>query len=263
MWLPALCIVAATCAVATFGYFDRYPDLVGGRRGTPLAAWAWTIFSVPLAARIFIASSIGAAVLRRGRLLLTIAEVHAAHLAALVVVSWATFSPGHSSPGDGLAHAVLIVLTTVLLVEVAVVLGADATWTPDRLPGRVFTGLSAALLGGWALGILVWSERMPTRVAAAAEAASGENPYCLEVAGRPAQGARDLTGIAMKAPNAGGWSYSFHALLVIGDPVERRYMNWSYRSGRFEPVRDSARNGLHLDKSVRCTPVPHLVRAWL
>lgn len=263
MWLLAVCVVASTCAIATFVYFDQYTVVSGGRHGTPLVDWAWTIFSIPLAAPIVIAAAIGAALLRRGRLLLTIAEVHAALFTTLVVVSWATFNPGHSSPGDGLAQVVLLVLTAVLLGEVAVVLVADATWSLARMPGRVFIGLSAALLGGWVLGVLAWSERMPARVAAAVKEAVGNEPYCLDVVGNPARSARDLTGIAMKAPNHGGWSHSFHALLVIGDPVERRYMNWSYRSGRFEPVSEAARHSLHLDESVRCMPVPHLIRAWL
>jgi hypothetical protein len=66
----------------------------------------------------------------------------------------------------------------------------------------------------------------------------------------------------MRAPNADGWTFSFHALLVIGTGADRRYMNWSYRSGGLAPVTDHAREALHLDKEARCTPVAHFARDW-
>jgi hypothetical protein len=40
------------------------------------------------------------------------------------------------------------------------------------------------------------------------------------------------------------------------------YTNWSYRSGRFVPVSDHAREGLHLDKEAQCASVAHVARDW-
>jgi hypothetical protein len=51
---------------------------------------------------------------------------------------------------------------------------------------------------------------------AAAKSEAVDQPYCIEADGQPAQRADDLTGLGMRARNEGGWTFSFHALLVIG-----------------------------------------------
>jgi hypothetical protein len=131
---------------------------------------------------------------------------------------------------------------------------ADVPW--------LFTGLTAAVLGGWASGVLVWSERLASRVAAAAELAAQEKPYCLDVVSRPATSRRDLTGMRMLAPIKDGWSSSFHGLLVIGDG-DRTYMNWSYRSGKFEVVSPDGLARSRAGEFVRCTPAPNFARSWI
>jgi hypothetical protein len=123
--------------------------------------------------------------------------------------------------------------------------------------------VAVPLLGGWVLGILLWSTMIPPQIVSAAEEAAGDRSYCIDVDGQPALGARDLTGLSVHARNDAGWSWNFHALLVIGPAAERSYMNWSYRSGRFEPVKDSTRTGLHLDQQAKCTPKAHFARDWI
>ena len=78
-----------------------------------------------------------------------------------------------------------------------------------------------------------------------------------EVDGRPARTADALTGLRMRAQNEAGWTYNFHALLVIGTSSERTYLNWSYGSDQFEPVTLHARFALHLDERVTCEPRMH------
>jgi hypothetical protein len=132
-----------------------------------------------------------------------------------------------------------------------------------KAPPFIFGGLTAALLSGWFAGLLIWSTMLPQRIIAAAETAAGDRPYCIDLEKGPASSASGLRGPRMRATNDHGWTWSFHALLVIGEAADRRYMNWSYRSGRFETVSEHAREGLHLDKIVRCSPIPHFARGLL
>ena len=77
---------------------------------------------------------------------------------------------------------------------------------------------------------------------------------------RPARRLTDFTGAVMRASASHGKEWNFHALMTIDGPPGRQYMNWSYRSGRFEVVTEKARHGLHLDPTAKCTPVAHFAR---
>jgi hypothetical protein len=184
--------------------------------------------------------------------LIIAAKVHAALSTALIAVAIVT------------SEFLLLALVYPLAVELAL-LGA-ACWRHARKAGPsagspwLFTGLTAALVGGWASGVLVWSERLPKRVAAAAELAAQGKPYCLDVLGRPATRRRDLTGLRMRAPS--GWSSNFHALLVIGES-DRTYMNWSYRTGKFELMSADALARSRAGEFARCTPARHFARSWI
>jgi hypothetical protein len=130
-------------------------------------------------------------------------------------------------------------------------------------PKFVYTGLTTAMVGGWLIGSLLWSGLLPSRAVAAAETAAEGRPYCIDVNGRPARSASDLTGMVMRTPAHQGLYWRFHALLTLETASGRTYMNWSYRSGRFEPVSESGRKALHLDREARCRPAPHFARDWV
>jgi hypothetical protein len=154
-------------------------------------------------------------------------------------------------------------------IENIVVLTGDAiaialAWRRNRVlaparkgPAFAYAGLTVSLLAGWYTGLQAWSSAFRPRLIAAAETQALDQPYCIDVDGHPVRTANDLTGLGMRARNQGGWTFSFHALLVIGYGQDRTYQNWSYGSGRFEPVTEHARYGLNLDFTNRCKPVEH------
>ena len=260
---PAIGLLAIGfgCALLTFVFFANYPAFAQGHRGPALAglwtfAFAALLVSAPLLWLIALA----------GRMMGTLAplEIHAALYGVLLFITLIVDSPGHSSPAEGFRGLVILGLVAVMAIEGAVLAIALARTSPqlEDSAGFLAPALAAALFGGWIVGVLAWSSLLPPRVIAAAEAAAGDRPYCIDVDGRPARRAADLDALSMRATNAGGWTFNFHALLVIGAGQDRRYMNWSYRSGRFEPVSHHAREALHLDKEARCTPLAHLARDW-
>ena len=260
----AVLALFVTCAALTFCYLRYFPTFVEGRpRAVPFAGCASAVFFVlGMSPALWLAWI--AALVAGDRVILYPFEAHAAVLVTLVVVTLAVWPPPPtSSPGDFFDDLVKAALVGVAGIEAVIVLiGRIRAMRSDRprLP-FVFAWLTAALLGGWATGILIWSMMLPSRVIAAAEAAAAERPYCIRMDGRTASRAGDLTGFAMRVPDHYGWIWDFHALLVIGEG-ETRYMNWSYHSGRFEPVSDRARTGLHLDTYARCAPAAHFARDW-
>jgi hypothetical protein len=191
---------------------------------------------------------------------------HAAFFTVAVVIDEFVASPGHSSPGEALADAFASVIWLfILLVPGADLLVAIVTRvrvkkvSPEKITLSMYVGLAAALLGG----LLVWSALLAPRVIVAAEFAAGDRPYCIDLEKGPASSRASLRGLSIRATNERGWTWRFHALLVIGDAADRNYQNWSYRTGRFEPVSEHAREALHLDKIARCRPTPHFARDWL
>jgi hypothetical protein len=147
------------------------------------------------------------------------------------------------------------------LVTLSLLLSHVSGGEPPRLdrkgPRFVYVGLTIFLLSGWYAGVLTWSSAFRPRLIAAADILAHEQPYCIEVDGRPVRTADDLTGLRMRARNEGGWSYNFHALLLVGAGADRSYLNWSYGAGRFEAVNLAARFALHLDDRVTCKPAMH------
>ena len=101
---------------------------------------------------------------------------------------------------------------------------------------------------------------MQSKVISAAELAARKEPYCLEVDDKPVNSRRKLTAASMPAEKTGGYTWNFHALLVIGQGETRRYMNWSYRRARFDHVREESHPRQRLDQQVTCVVAPHFAR---
>ncbi|MCB8823160.1 hypothetical protein [Microvirga rosea] len=260
-WLLVLGGLAICCASVTFVYFlnfgtsNQFDYLVGLAAGGALLLFTAT---APIC--------LPWALLAPGPTSIMAAKVHAALYTAFISVTLLASRPGHSSPGDTIAALIKFVLLAILAFELLMVW--IATHRARRLgrlsggPRWLFPGLASAIVGGWGGGIVLWSQQLPPRVIAAAEATAQGRPYCIDVDGRPATGAHDLTGITMVARNDGGWTWNFHALLVVGEGSEREYFNWSYRRGDFWPVSEHSRESLHLDRIVKCKSVEHFARDW-
>jgi hypothetical protein len=252
-WLLFLLAMALCCAAITGYSLINYPA-VADQLST---AGIWAIGLLLLAAPVIWI----VVLVRPVPVTLVALRLHAALYSVLLVIAYLSESRHHSGPLGFVILLTWLVLIFVLAVEALV---AAATWVRMRgvkVPPFVYLGLTATLLGGWFCGVLIWSMLLPSRVIAAAEAAAQDRPYCIDLEKGPARSAGDLSGLNMRASNHDGWSWNFHALLVIGD-TDRRYMNWSYRTGRFEPVSDSAREGLHLERIAQCAPKIHFARDW-
>jgi hypothetical protein len=254
-WSVSLAAIFLGCAVAAFGYLATYPSFQP-------AVWAHALLALmlfTLTAPVFF----GGALLAPSRQWITAATVHATLYAAFMVVLTATFERRHSL-GDIFAFEILTVLWGILLFELFLLLIAIHRSPPaaraDGVPW-LFTSLAAALLGGWAAGVVVWSETVPARIVAAAESAAGDTPYCLMVAGRAVSSRRDLTGLSVRAPRSNGYAWDFHAVLVAGADPDKTYSNWSYKTDRFELIHDSALNRQFREQRTRCQPAPHFARA--
>ncbi|HEY8336341.1 MAG TPA: hypothetical protein VIQ05_21340 [Tardiphaga sp.] len=248
--------IGAGAAVATFAYFALYPALDSAVRafattGLILLVIGWILLLLVV-------------LLYPVRELIAAVKVHAAIYCSYLVIMALTAEPGHSSPIDGLEHAILAFLFGLLFVELLVLLVsiARSPQTDRAFAGGawLFPGLTIALLGGWGVGVMVWSETVPARVVAAAEGEAGDQPYCLNVVGRRVQSRRDLTGLSMHSPNAGGYFWRLHALLVMEESAGKSFFNWSYKARRFERLSDKAQTALHLDERSYCQPVPHFAR---
>jgi hypothetical protein len=241
--LPA---VAFACATSTFHFCNNI--LTSPLRWLPFVLGA----SAPV---LWIVARVAP-----GPLSATLQKVHAA-LYTVLVITTITMAEHHHG---NIIHAMARLLDWI---ENIVVLTGDAiaialAWRRSRVlaparkgPPFVYAGLTVSLLAGWYTGLQAWSSAFRPRLVAAAETQALDRPYSIEVDGHPMRTANDLTGLGMRARNEGGWTYSFHALLVIGYGTDRTYLNWSYLSGRFEPVTEHARFGLNLDFTDRCKPV--------
>jgi hypothetical protein len=263
-WFFFLVVLAICCAATTTYCLVNLPAFAAGDRGPPFYA-SWSLVLTLLLATAPVVWLCAIAIPEAASL--RALQAHAALYSVFLVISEYWDSPGHSSPGAVFATVIWLFLMFVVAVE-AVVAVASGIRVKMRSPSAkvmpfVYIGLTIALLGGWFAGVLIWSAMLPTRVILAAEAAAGDSPYCIDLEKGPAGSASDLRGLSMRATNDHGWTWRFHALLAIGAPANRHYMNWSFRSGRFEPVSDSAREGLHLDQETKCTPTAHLARGWL
>ncbi|WKA29508.1 hypothetical protein [Bradyrhizobium roseum] len=196
------------------------------------------------------------ALLAREPLSLVFLKVHAALYNAFLVVTIASNSSGNSSPGEAFAGFIIGFLFIILVGDAAIAIMNcphcdDKIQNEPQRPEFVYVGVTLALLCGGYAGVLAWSSMLPPRIISGAETVAQDRPYCIDVDGRPARAARDLTGLSMRAPNVDGWTFNFHALLVSVAGSDRDYLNWSCRRGRFELVSPSARVNLHLDENTR------------
>jgi hypothetical protein len=275
VWLAVLFIVALLFATITFHYLDNYAGFTN--RGM---VWVLVLFMIapPLLW--------GVALGTRWPLLPILLNVHAALLSVYILVNIA-FSP------DGRPQAIIVLgfFLAIIGADAFIARIASVRMKKSRRdinhPKFVYLGLTAFIFSGCFIGVQIWSPTVPPRIIAAAETTAADRPYCIEVDGRPARNAGELTGLSMGLQDE--FTLNFRALLVIetsrphdakdhitpgeihqsgkasfGEwkPPDRNYLNWSYRSGRFEPVSGYAREGLHLDSQVKCMPVAHFARDW-
>jgi hypothetical protein len=275
VWLAVVLLVAPFFAAVTFHCLDNYPAFAKSGVWAPLLFFAATPVLWGVALGIRRAPS------------LALLKVHAALISALLLSS--AFAP---PDGGGSANLGFGFFLAILGVDAFIARIAWARMQGSRRdiyhPIFVYLSLTASIFGGCFVGVRLWSPTLPPRIIAAAETTAADRPYCIEVYGRPARNVGELTGLSM-APN-GGFTSDFRALLVIDasrphdakhhvtpgeihrfgkasfgewKPPDRIYLNWSYRSGRFEPVSHYAREGLHLDAQVTCTPAEHFARDWV
>jgi hypothetical protein len=267
VWLAVVLIVAPLIAAIIF-YF---PEALAKWEGR--AAGLFLILTPVLW---------GIALGMRRPLSLASLKVHAALISALLL----------GSIGSGIAGFgfLLAILGVDALIARIVSVRIKQSGRDINQPKFVYLGLTASIFSGYFIGIQLWSPTVPPRIIAAAETTAADRPYCIEVDGRPARNAGELTGLSMQARGDGVLTFNFHGLLVIETSrpqdaehhiipgeihrpgkaslgewktPDRIYLNWSYRSGRFVPVSDYARKGLHLDYQVKCTPVAHFARDWV
>lgn len=247
-WLLVLPIVAYASASFTLHFLDNIST----------SPWRW----LPLILGASAPALWIAAWIAPGALVLTLLKAHAALYTATVLAIFAMVTQHHGNGFAALAQLIDWSENIGVLLGDAIVVAIAAkrirTSSPDRKGLQfVYVGLTVAFLGGWYAGVLAWSSAFRPRLVVAVETLVQDQPYCIEVDGRPVRTADDITGLRMRARNEEGWTYNFHALLVIGARPDRTYLNWSYRSGHFEPVTSKARLDLHLDDRVTCKPVMH------
>jgi hypothetical protein len=262
-WIFTLPFIAFGCGAIAFYVLNNLPAFSTGSQESLLnRSWSTAleifVVSAPLLWII--------ALIAREPLSLAFLKVHAALYSTFLVVTIASNSPGHSSPGEAFAGFIIGFFFIILAGDATAIMIARIATTESRTnrkdPEFVYVGVTLALLCGGYAGVLAWSSMLPPRIISAAETVAQDRPYCIDVDGRPSRAARDLTGLSMRAPNVDGWTFNFHALLVVVAGSDLDYLNWSYRRGRFELVSPSARVKLHLDENTRCVPAFHLARDW-
>jgi hypothetical protein len=183
----------------------------------------------------------------------------------LVADVWQT----HIHTGPGLFFVTIGRVTTVILISTNLWMAhissrrAREKLRRIRDPKFLYLGLTISAIVGLYLGVQAWSPTMPARVVASAETLAQEQPYCIIVDGRPARSADDLTGTRMQAHYQGNYAFNFHSLLVVKAGRDLTFFNWSYRTGRFEPVSEHTKLGLDLDSRAKCKAGAHLARDWI
>jgi hypothetical protein len=148
----------------------------------------------------------GGALFAPSRQWIAAVKIHAALYAVFMVILAVTIQPGHSL-ADSFTDLILTILIGILVFELFLLVIAIHQSPPAarEIAGApwLFTSLTFALLGGWAAGVVVWSETVPARIVAAAESAAGDKAYCLVVDGRAVSDRRDLTGLSVHATRSG------------------------------------------------------------
>lgn len=255
-WPVFLLTMALCCAASTIYCLANYPRVASSLDD----ALVWTIGLNVVAAPV----SWGVVLVKPAPVALAVLGVHAA-LCTVLGINCLSELPNLYGPIGAVVAAVGLTLMFASAIGALVMAvtrrRARESW-PDRkgLP-FVYLGVTAALLGGWFAGFLIWSPMLPRQVIVAAEAAAGDRPYCIHLEKGPAQSVRDLTGLNMRYTYTDGFIEPFYALLVLGDAADRRYMSWSYRAGRFKLARGDV--GLELGRTSLCRPKAHFARDWL
>jgi hypothetical protein len=99
----------------------------------------------------------------------------------------------------------------------------------------------------------VASEYSIAKIRSSAEAAAGENPYCLQVSGngdyREVRSLYDLSIFRMRSSSG-----TYHAVLVIQSGSDSKLLHWSYWNLDF-------RDGAIGSPALYCTPEPHSLAA--
>lgn len=119
----------------------------------------------------------------------------------------------------------------------------------------IYAVIVTTLLGGWLAGVVLWSFKLPSKVLAAAEAEAHGNPYCIKAVNSPVQSKLGLNALNMYAGDSAGYTWFFHCLLVIQEENNLKYMNWSYRQGKFDVISDDTRKDMGMARFENCTPI--------
>lgn len=253
---PILFVLAfAGTALVTFYHFHNIAaDTVDNSRDSgnlvALAILGFALSALPIGFAVL---------LRRRRGTLWFGTVHLALHATFLFLIMISSSPGHSSPGDHYAPLIGMILVAIWVVQMLLVAGGLCRTEDGSLVRSVINtafAIPIAVIGGWALGIIAWSEVVPKVILREAEIVAHGRPYCLEAAGQRVSGLRNLTGLSVRARSDNGFTLNFHVLMVIGTGEDRGYANWSFRRRMFLPLSAYARSGLHLDEVEHCQPVP-------
>lgn len=258
-WFFGCLVVAFVCAIASYWYFDSYPELVKTSRGSPISGLAIKtlgslIFSLPVFLLVALIWPRASTVLA--------AQIHAGfYLSFLLLGSLASGSPGHSSPGAQFADLIETVLYVILAFELLMIGVANSLrkrrgYIASKVTGIfVCSVIVCTLLGGWFAGVALWSLNLPPKILAAAEAEAQGKPYCIKAVNNPVKNKLGLNALNMYAGDSGGFTLFFHGLLVIQEENGRQYMNWSYRREKFDEVSEGIRKGMGLARSEHCTPI--------
>lgn len=233
-WLRVLFVLASVIAVATWGYFHFFEWLWGIKRTD-------AVIGLIVFAAICLAISLPVicltALFRPRRRIIAVGAVHAAALSSFTALLSSTVDSR-----DWLGIWLSGIFMMAVFAEILLLSIADSMrrkWKHPSYPissQMIFGSILTATLCGWIAGTYIWSFEVPLKVITAAEASANGQPYCLESADGD-----DITNIfALNALNLYNPSRNstgtYHALLVIGEGEERRYMNWSYRKGNFDLV---------------------------
>jgi hypothetical protein len=186
VWLAVLCIVAPLIAAIIF-YFPEALAKWGGLGGGLFLILTPVLWGVALG--------------MRQPLSLALLKVHAALIAALLL----------GSIGSGIVDFVFflaILGVDAFIARIASVRIKGSGRNIDH-PKFVYLGLTASIFGGYFVGVQLWSSTLPPRIVAAAETTAADRPYCIEVDGRPARNAGQLTGLSMRARRDGVLTFNF------------------------------------------------------
>src|SRR5260370_26163 len=138
----------------SFGYFGTFPLLRDAAGDLVMTGLLFFTILAPIL--------LGVALLAPSRGRIAAATVHASLYTVFVGVLSITSEPGHSSPGEGFAGAIEMLLCAILAFELVVIFIAVIRSSPaerERTAAPwLFVSLTVALLGGWAAGVLAWSE---------------------------------------------------------------------------------------------------------